>query len=179
MLVIGLLGFGYASPAAAQMGGMGGGPGGSAGPAGPGPDEKPKFRDHVHSVDGLNIRREKGDAVVAYVNVVGNQRVATNKILQEIQTRKDRFYDYETVLSDVRRLNDMGAFDLVTFELDEQPGQVGVTYTVREREVITKVIMHGNRAMNERELRSRSGIEKNDPMSEFAIESARRRLLDY
>jgi outer membrane protein insertion porin family len=179
MLVICLLGIGIASPAAAQMGGMGGGPGGSGGPAGPGPDEKPKFRDHVHSIDGLNIRREKGDAVVAFVNVVGNQRVSTNKILQEIQTRKDRFYDYETVLSDIRRLNEMGAFDLVTFELDEQPGKVGVTYTVRERELITKVIMHGNRAMNERELRSRSGIEKNDPMSEFAIDSAKRRLLDY
>ena len=33
--------------------------------------------------------------------------------------------------------------------------------------------------MNNRELKGRAGIEKGDPRSEFSIESARRRLIDY
>lgn len=155
---------------------MGAGGGGAAAPA---PDAKPKFREHVHSQDGLALRREKGDAVVLDVKVVGNSGVSIHKILQQLQTRKDRFYDYETVLGDVRRLNNMGSFDHVTFKLDEQPGGVAVTYLVHERPMITKVIFHGNRAINDRELKGRAGIEKSDPINEFSIESARRRLIDY
>ncbi len=175
-----LLVLGMASPASAQFGGPGGGgmgPGGGGGA--PPPDVKPKFRDHVHSTDGLPLRREKGDAIVLDVRIEGNQKVGLHRILQQLQTRKDRFYDYETVLGDVRRLNDMGSFDHVTFKLDEQPGGVAVTFILHERPVITRVVFHGNRAINDRELRGRAGLEKEDPLSEFAIESARRRLIDY
>ncbi len=157
---------------------MGGGAGGG-GAAAPPPDTRPKFREHIHSTDGLPLRREKGDAIVLDVKVVGNRTVGIHRILQKLQTRKDRFYDYETVLGDVRRLNDMGSFDHVTFKLNEQPGGVAVTFLVHERPVITQVIFHGNRAINDRELRGRAGVEKSDPLSEFSIESARRRLLDY
>ncbi len=170
----------WTSMSSAQFGGGGGGFGGGGGGASaPAPDAKPKFREYVHSTDGLPLRREKGDAVVLDVKVVGNKTVGIHRILQALQTRKDRFYDYETVLGDVRRLNDMGSFDHVTFKLDEQPGGVAVTFLVHERPVITRVIYHGNRAINDRELRGRAGIEKKDPLSEFSIESARRRLIDY
>ena len=83
----------------AQMGGGAfGGGGGGGGAAAPAPDAKPKFREHVHSTDGLPLRREKGDAIVLDVKVVGNETVGMHRILQQLQTRKDRFYDYETVL---------------------------------------------------------------------------------
>ncbi|TWU47493.1 Outer membrane protein assembly factor BamA precursor [Rubripirellula tenax] len=170
-------------PAHAQFGGggMGGGGmgGGGGGASAPGPDTRPKFREHVHDGAGIAIRREQGDALVADVRVVGNRRITTHKILQQIQTRKDRFYDYETVLGDVRRLNDMNAFDHVTFKLEEQPGGVAVAFVVHERPTISQVIFHGNYAMGERELKGRAGVNPSDPMSEFSIESARRRLTDY
>lgn len=169
--------------ASAQFGGGGGGFGGGApggaGGAAPAIDSKPKFREHVHSQGGIPLRREKGDAIVLDVKVVGNQAVSRPRILQELHTRKDRFYDYETVLGDVRRLNDMGSFDHVTFKIDKQDAGVVVTFSVHERPVITRVIYHGNRRINERELIGRSGLSPKDPISEFAIESARRRLMDY
>ncbi|MGB0599605.1 MAG: BamA/OMP85 family outer membrane protein [Rubripirellula sp.] len=171
---------GLSTPAVAQFGGGGGGMGpGGGGAAAPPPDAKPKFRDHIHSTDGIALRREKGDAIVLDVRIVGNQKVGIHRILQQLQTRKDRFYDYETVLGDVRRLNDMGSFDHVTFRLDEQPGGMAVTFIVHERPVISRVVFHGNRAVNDRELSGRAGLDKQDPLSEFAIESARRRMIDY
>jgi outer membrane protein insertion porin family len=171
--------FKTSSLAHAQMGGGGGagGPGGGAGPGGP--PEKPAFRDHVHERGGMRARRETGDSVVVDVTVTGNKNISTEKIFQQLQTRKDRFYDYETVLADIRRLNDMGSFEHVTFRLEEVPGGMKVRFEVRERETISKVVYHGNRALNDRELSSRAGIMANDPMSEFSIESARRRLVDY
>ncbi len=171
-----------ASPVAAQMGG-GGGMGGAGGPGGGGgaplPDAKPKFLDHIHSRDSLPVHRENGDAIVLDVEIVGNRTVGRHRIEQQIETRRDRFYDYETVLGDVRRLTDMGSFDQVSFRTEEQPGGMKVTFIVHERPIVTQVVFHGNVALNNRELAGRAGVSKGDPLSEFAIESARRRLLDY
>jgi outer membrane protein insertion porin family len=159
---------------------FGGGAGGGAGSAAPGgPPEKPAFRDYVHERGGMKPHRETGDVVVVDVVVAGNTNVSTEKIFQQLQTRKDRFYDYETVLADIRRLNDMGSFEHVTYRLKEVPGGMAVRFEVRERPTISKVVYHGNRALNDRELNGRAGITAGDPMSEFSIESARRRLVDY
>ncbi len=141
--------------------------------------EKPKFRDFIHNNDGLTFRREKGDAVVAAVKVMGNQAISSHRIHQELQTRKNRFYDYETVLGDVRRLNDMGSFDHVSFDIEEVEKGVTVTFKVHERPTVSKVVYHGNRGLNDRELSGRAGVAANDPLSEFSIESSRRRLMDY
>ncbi|NNE01173.1 MAG: hypothetical protein HKN47_27990 [Pirellulaceae bacterium] len=171
------------SPTAAQFGGggFGGGGGGGAGPNMPGPDTKPKFRDHIHAQDGIAMRREKGDAVVLSVQISGNKNISTHAITQQLQTRKGRFYEYETVLGDVRRLNDMGSFDHVTFRTKEYPKQngVAVAFVVHERAMIKQVNFHGNHGLNDRELRGRAGLNPNDPLSEFTIESARRRMVDY
>jgi outer membrane protein insertion porin family len=169
---------------------MGGGMGGGQAQA-PAATTKPKFRDHIHNRDGMALRREEGDAIVGEVRLVGNQVISTTDILAELQTRKGRFYSEETVLSDVGRLNDMGSFDHVTFETEERvvPGRgsngnqpqksVLVTFYVHERAMVSKVIYHGNYAMNDRELAGRAGITDGDPLSEFAIETGKRRLIDY
>jgi outer membrane protein insertion porin family len=154
------------------------GGGGGPGPQG-GPPEKPAFREYVNERGGLRPRRETGDQVVVDVIVSGNKNVSTERIFQQLQTRKDRFYDYETVLADIRRLNDMGSFEHVTYKLQEVNGGMAVRFEVRERPTISKVVYHGNRALNDRELSGRSGLAAGDPMSEFSIESARRRLVDY
>ncbi len=164
--------------ASAQLGGGGGGPMGSGGAAAPPPEQKPKFREHVHGQDGIALSREQGDAVVLDVRVEGNRSVGMHRILQQLQTRKNRFYDYETVLGDVRRLNDMGSFIQPTFRIEEREDGVIVTFVVTERAMITTVVFHGNRALNDRELKGRAGIDKSDPLNEFTIESARRRLID-
>ncbi|MEM9825524.1 MAG: POTRA domain-containing protein [Planctomycetota bacterium] len=171
----------YAAAASAQFGGgMGGGPGGMGGGAGPVGPPKPKFRDHKHSIEGLGIRREKGDRLVSFVRVRGNDRVDTNTILQTVPIRKGRYYDYDTVLAGVRKLNGLGSFDRVSFDLDEAtPGYVGVTYLVKERAVISDFKLISNRGLNDRELEARAGLTAGDPMNVYTIESARRRLEDF
>ena len=141
---------------------------------------KPKFRDHIRAQDGLPIRREKGDVLVADVTITGNQSISTLAIMQKIETRKDRFYDYETVLSDVRRLNDMRSFDRVTFELDERPEGMAVQFILHERPIISRVVFHGNRGLNDRELNGRAGLNPKDPRSEIldrVRSAATRRIL--
>ncbi|MEM6691493.1 MAG: POTRA domain-containing protein [Planctomycetota bacterium] len=164
--------------AMAQFGGGGmGAPGGGAGPAPV--DEKPKFREHIFTEGGIAGRRETGDMLVADVIIRGNQRVSQALILQKLQTRRDRFYDQDIVLQDVKRLMDLGRFEHVTFDPQQVEGGMQVTFIVRERKMVTKVIYHGNRGINDRELGGRSGIQVNDALSKFAIENGRLRLVEY
>lgn len=164
--------------------------GGGGGAQAPAAAAKPKFRDAIFARDGMAIRREQGDAIVADIRLIGNQMISTADVLAELQTRKGRFFDEETVLSDVRRLNDMGSFDHVTYKIEQQPiatasggkgsgGGVLVTFIVRELALVTQVIYHGNYALNDRELAGRSGVTVSDPLSKFSIDNGSRRLTDY
>ncbi|WP_164102011.1 BamA/OMP85 family outer membrane protein [Candidatus Laterigemmans baculatus] len=165
-----------ASPAAAQFGGGAGGAGAGA----PAAVEKPRFRDHVMEQGGLSVRREVGDKVVRGVRIVGNRQIGTERIQQLLRTRVDRVFDQQAVLADVRRLYEFRAFRSVQDSVvDDGQGGVTVTFTVEEYPLISQVIFHGNRAMGDRELRGRAGLAKDDPVNDAAIESTRRRLLDY
>ena len=168
-------------PVAAQFGGGMGGMGGGGPQSGgaPGPAERPKFRDHIHNQDALPIGREKGDKVVASVRIAGNRTLGENAILQKLQTKKGRFYSREVLLGDVHRLNEMKSFDHVTFETKDTPKGVEIKFLVHERPLITHIVYHGNNRINDRDLKGRAGLEIKDPLSEFSIESARRRLIDY
>jgi outer membrane protein insertion porin family len=161
------------------QGGMGGGMGGAQSGGAQGPAERPRFRDHIHNQDALPIGREKGDKVIADVKIVGNRTLGENLILQKMQTKKGRFYSREVLLGDVHRLNEMKSFDHVTFKTKEVDGAVEVTFVVHERPLITAVVFHGNNGINDRDLKGRAGLEVQDPLSEFSVESARRRLIDY
>ncbi|MEO1615307.1 MAG: POTRA domain-containing protein [Planctomycetota bacterium] len=172
----------FGTPCLAQMGGMGGMGGGMGGPqggGGPAPSERAKFRDHIHARSELPIARERGDKLVRSVEIVGNRKLSDHVILQQLQTKKGRFYSREILLADVHRLNEMRSFDRVTFDTDENQAGVAVRFIVTERPLITRVVYHGSRAVNKRDLKGRSGIEVGDPLSQFSIESARRRLIDY
>jgi len=160
--------------AVAQFGGGGGGGGGADAP---GPQQKPAFRDYIHERGGVKPKRQQGDQLIADVTLSGNVTISTDKVFQKLETRKDRFYEFETVLADIRRLHEL--FEYATYELKEQPDGIAVHFKVRERPAITKVHYHGNRAINDRDLNGRSGVSVGDPLNEFSIESGRRRLLDY
>jgi outer membrane protein insertion porin family len=159
----------------AQFGG-GGGPSGGGADA-PGPQQRPAFRDFIHEHGGVRPAPQAGDKIVADVTLQGNATISTDKVFQKLKTKKDRFYEFETVLADIRRLHEI--FEHATYKLEERPDGVVVHFTVRERPSITKVIYHGNRGINDRDLKGRSGVSVGDPLNEFSIESGRRRLLDY
>ena len=157
-------------------GGMGGGPGGGGAPPGV---EKPKFRDHLFQRGGMRIRRESGDKLVAKVSVVGNKTVGLDRVMAEVQTRQGRFYDFNVVMEDVRRLHKFGAFGRIRPQVTEQADGVHVTFVVEERPVVQSVVFHGNHGINDRELKGRVGIEPGDPLSQFSIESGKSRLVEY
>lgn len=157
------------------MGGMGAGGGGNA----PAPNERPRYRDHVNEMGGLRVRRESGAAVVANVEVVGNRYIGTPRILQMLETRVDRVFDEQTVLSDVRKLNEFGAFSQVRYDIEDLPAGKLVRFRLVERPTVSEVIFFGARGLNKRELKGRAGIEPKDPINEFTIESATRRLEDF
>ena len=169
-----------APQAAAQFGGMGGmgGAGGMGAGAPPGAD-RPRFRDHVLQEGGPRRHSETGDTIVRDVNVVGNRQIKIEQITPLLRTRVGSFYNEETVLADIKRLWDFGAFNNVKEESKKVPGGISVTFHVEELPLISNVIFFGAYGINARELRGRAGLKEGDPINEASIESTRRRLLDY
>ncbi len=166
---IAILSIALGSPACAQFS--------AGGTDAPGPQQRPAFRDYIHEHGGVRPTPQAGDRIVLDVTISGNRTISTDKVFQKLQTRKDRFYEFETVLADIRRLLEI--FETATHRLEEYEHGVVVHFTVRERPSITQVVYHGNRAINDRDLKNRSGISVGDPLNQFSIESGRRRLIDY
>ncbi|QDS92643.1 Outer membrane protein assembly factor BamA precursor [Roseimaritima multifibrata] len=169
--------FFLATTALAQFGG--GGAGGGGGGGAPPPNERPRFSDHVNEMGGLRVRREKGTAIVADVQIRGNRFVSTAAILQKLETRVDRLFDEELVMSDIRALREFGAFSDVRFRIEDAANGKVVIFDVVELPTVSDVIYFGNRGLNDRELKGRSGLQPKDPLNEFTIESAVRRLEDF
>ncbi len=162
-------------PTYGQMGGGGGGMPPSGGPS----LDKPKFYERVLEEGGPRLRQEESGKLVVDVRFEGLQVVPESRVISRVKTRIDRNFSQEQVMEDVRKLHGMEYFSHVTHRIEEVPEGVIVTFIVRERPIIKSVIFHGNRAMNERELKGRAGIQAGDPLSEMGIESARRRLVAY
>jgi outer membrane protein insertion porin family len=177
-----LLGSG-ASHALAQlggggMGGMGGGGGGGGAPSAPGL-EKPKFRDHLYQQGGPAISGSTDNRLVLGVEIAGQRQIDTERIRAAITIQPDERFDDEQVLADVRAIRNLGYFSDVSYKIIERPEGVIVRFIVRERPLISSVYYHGNYALEDRMLKTQAAINAGDPLSEFAIESARTRLVEF
>jgi len=169
----------WATSAFAQFGGgMGGMGGGGSAPPPPGL-EKPKFRDHLYQQGGPAVSTSTDGRLVVAVEIQGNRQVDKERIRAAITTQPDERFDDEHVLADVRAIRNLGYFSDVSYKIIEQEEGVVVRYIVRERPLISAVYFHGNYALEDRMLKTQSAINPGDPLSEFAIESARSRLVEF
>jgi len=64
-------------------------------------------------------------------------------------------------------------------EPDDRDQDITTPALVRSYPKISRVIYHGNRAINDRDLTGRLGINIGDPLNDLAIEMARIRLLEF
>lgn len=92
-------------------------------------------------------------AVIAAVEVSGNQSVETKAILATISSRPGTVFSTEKVQNDIIALYRMGTFDDVSVE--KTPVEVGIRllYLVAEKSNIIKIGFEGNKKVKEEKLR--------------------------
>ncbi len=86
---------------------------------------------------------------VADVQVEGNKRVGTDAILANIRTEKGAMYDPATIADDIKSIYKMGYFDDVEVDVQDTPEGKVVTFMVREKPAIRKIIFEGNKEIGD------------------------------
>ncbi|MDO4559070.1 MAG: POTRA domain-containing protein, partial [Planctomycetia bacterium] len=123
----------------------------------------------VVAISGIGTPEGEDEDLVTEVRIEGNRRFANSEVSRQIQTRVGRAYDPKIVESDVRRLVSSKRF------LDVQPttqrtekGRI-VTFTVREREVLTDVKIIGSHDIRRNRILKKIGIRRGDPADPYTV----------
>ena len=91
--------------------------------------------------------------LVAKVCVSGNRRVDTDAILQTAVTRTGDLFDPEIIASDIKSIYKMDFFNDVQVDVNESPSGRIVTFIVKEKPVIQKIKLAGNKEISEKKIR--------------------------
>lgn len=81
---------------------------------------------------------------IAEVRVEGNRRVETEAMMLELESGVGELVSARNLAQDIRRLWAMGKFEDVRIEGEVGPGGVTLTYIVKERPTVRKIVVEGN-----------------------------------
>jgi len=91
-------------------------------------------------------------AIIAGVEVKGNQRVATEVILKAISSKVGAPYSEDQVKADRQKVVDLGWFQTVAVEEESVESGIRLVFTVVENPVVTDIHVEGNRELTREEL---------------------------
>lgn len=74
----------------------------------------------------------------------GNRRVESEAMLLELESHVDALVNPRNLALDIKRLWGLGKFDDIRIEAEQTPAGVVLTYVVKERPTIRKIIVEGN-----------------------------------
>jgi len=150
------------------------------------PDEKPRIVFSQGPVDKLSgvaaILADRLHQVfqapylVAAVRVEGNRRVGTDAILEHIRTAKGEKYDPEQISKDIKDVYKMGYFDDVEVDVRDEPGGRVVTFMVREKPAIRKIIIKGNSKIEEKDIREVLNLKPYTVVREKSLQEAAQKI---
>ncbi len=116
---------------------------------------------------------------VTLVEIEGNERIPTAKILSMLMTREKRAYDPEAVQQDVRKLMASRLFEDVRIFKREYNGGKAITFRVVEKSVMEYVRYVGNERIKDKALNKELGLKAGDPLDRFVVEESRRRMEQF
>lgn len=116
--------------------------------------------------------------LVTEVRIVGAKGVPREKFLPAIKTRAGRPFNPDLIEEDVRRLHRTGLFlDVKTYTPEVAGGRL-VVFEVLPRPLLHYVTYAGNRAFDANRLAKETGLATGDPLDNWQVEEAQRRILE-
>jgi outer membrane protein insertion porin family len=117
------------------------------------------------------------DEPVAEIRIVGNKTIATQQILNQLETRVGRPFDPALVQRDVRKLASRGWFVDVQPSYEQTAAGRIVIFQVVERPVIRYVEYVGNKKIRTKKLERETDLKIDGPVDPYAVEDARRKII--
>ncbi len=90
--------------------------------------------------------------IVAEVKVKGNVRMDEEAILAVVSLKPGDPFDPQKLRRDLKEIFKLGYFDDVRADLEETPEGLRITYIVREKPVVKRIVYEGNKAIKEGDL---------------------------
>ncbi len=113
------------------------------------------------------------------VQIIGNQRYTTEKILQQIHLRTGHIFKVSNLDDDILRMNQSRLFTLVEPYIRSVPGGVIVMFKVQERPVMHYLRFQGNGSVSIGTLEKECGLVPGRPFSPYDVEEGRKKLETY
>ena len=120
--------------------------------------------------------REHEGKIVRDVQIIGNSRHSTEKILQQIHMRPSHAFKSANLDDDILRLNQSRLFTLVEPYIRSVNDGVVVIFKVEERPVMRYLRFQGNGPMRIGLLETECGLVPGRPFSPYDVEEGRKKL---
>jgi len=134
----------------------------------PPPPQIPKTA--AEEADGATIRK---------IEVDGNERVASDRILDYLRLKEGGTFSPTALSRDVRELWASGLFDDIEVDLSKNDdGSIDLRFHVRERPNVKAVIFEGNKAFETDKLREEIEIKENTVLSVPAVRRSVQKIKD-
>ncbi|MDO4629317.1 MAG: POTRA domain-containing protein, partial [Planctomycetia bacterium] len=131
-------------------------------------------------LDGVESRLTRGGEhegkEVIDVQILGNERYTTEKIMQQILLRPGHKFRATGLDDDILRLNQSRLFTLVEPYIRSVPGGVIVIFKVQERPVMRYLRFQGNGSMMIGRLEKECGLVPGKPFSPYDVEEGRKKV---
>lgn len=103
------------------------------------------------------------------IRVKGTRRVERDSVLQVLRTRVDDRYDPIRLREDVRRIWRMGKFDDIRVDRKRVRGGVVLSFILKEKPAIRKIIITGNREVDIDKINEVLDLKKNQILSRAQV----------
>ena len=124
---------------------------------------------------GLTVfRRDK----VVDVVIEGNQRIETDAIRRVIKTKAGDVLVAKSAAEDLKAVYNMGYFDDVQIQSERQVDGVKLVFKVIEKPTVRSILVKGNIAFDEEELKKSLTLKKGSILNVFTVRNDVRRIED-
>ncbi|MDD4294373.1 MAG: outer membrane protein assembly factor BamA [Candidatus Omnitrophica bacterium] len=118
------------------------------------------------------------DNVVEKVEIKGNAIISNAKIFSNISSRAGQIYNENFINSDQKKLMSTGFFEYVNVEKEEIDNGVVITFVVKEKPVLDKLIIDGARAIHVKKIQKKIDIKEGSFIDEYNVKETIKKIKD-
>ncbi len=114
--------------------------------------------------------------LVSAIRVEGNRRVGTDAIMEHIGTRKGEMYSREQISKDIKDIFSMGYFDDIEVDVQHDASGLTVTYMLREKPAIRKIVIKGNSKIETKDIKEVLNIKPYTVVRDKSLQEAAQKI---
>lgn len=118
----------------------------------------------------LSVKMVKRAKIVD-LKIVGNKRIASATIKRVIKSAPGEIYRSERVPEDIKAIYAMGYFDDIRGDVKDVPGGKSVVFTVKEKQTIRQILIHGNDVFEDRKIMESIDISTGSILNTSEVEA--------